>query len=821
MVAGRAVCKRANVAKLARLFATLGLGLGLVAFVGAGCVGFNLQDFLEQPGGQQPATDPVPTGRVPEAVQVTTLLINDAQVTADVHVLYLIQDQTVHEAYLALVASPGPGNTVLVGPDEAAVVVVEGTFAAPSNEPLHKTAAETQSFGPLIYQAGIDFNDGDVLEIHLDLSEPPEREPPNEPPSITLTHPTGPLYVQLCRILTITWQDFDDHGTAAIDIWYSDSPVLGQGQTEGKINQAPIDQATGPDQIDLDTCLLDIGQWYIHAIIDDGSYQGSSVGGPIQIVYEPYGQMRIADLWDYERLLVEADQSGAHIGALAAGDVNDDWNDDLIIGAGDYGDHGRTFVLYGGYSPDPPLVTADQIVDPLGNYIEPVAPAAQAGRIAHDVACLRIRSEAVARITNELSADQGTHVLIGSPDATIIDPDGTGEAVVEADFAITDVLPVPYGDVNFSAVGFAVLGTGMSSAMGVGRTVASADITDDWNDEALIGAPDGDNGFVFAALQYSTQPPLMVDLPNDCMTFAIEPLGPCVGAKLGSAIAGNFDVDDDWVVDCALGAPGADITEATIDSGSVWVLSADQYYYPGQVGLLSQATRSPQSLADQPTRHPNGVIVGPSPPVKQWRIDGAASGDQFGYALAVGDLEGDESPDDLVVGAPGAGGGAGKVYVLNGTEQGGLGEQTLPVAAATIASSGMGFEFVGPAGGEVGAAVAVTDLNDDWKDDIVIGAPGSYGGAGAIYVIYGHTLPTLPSIVNLTQVGASLPGLLIVGQPGEQLGGDLTGLGWFDAGHSTDIAAAARNADVDGAGPGTDHGRVYLLFGLMITYGDD
>ena len=185
MVAGRAVCKRANVAKLARLFATLGLGLGLIGFVGAGCVGFNLQDFLDQPGGQQPATDPVPTGRVPEAVEVTTLLINDAQVTADVHVLYLIQDQTVHEAYLALAASPGPGNTALVGPDEAAVVVVEGTFAAPPDEPLHKTAAETQSFGPLIYQAGVDFDDGDVLEIHLDLSEPPEREPPNEPPSIS------------------------------------------------------------------------------------------------------------------------------------------------------------------------------------------------------------------------------------------------------------------------------------------------------------------------------------------------------------------------------------------------------------------------------------------------------------------------------------------------------------------------------------------------------------------------------------------------------------------------------------------------------------
>ncbi len=107
-------------------------------------------------------------------------------------------------------------------------------------------------------------------------------------------------------------------------------------------------------------------------------------------------------------------------------------------------------------------------------------------------------------------------------------------------------------------------------------------------------------------------------------------------------------------------------------------------------------------------------------------MQGAATDDWAGSALAAGDVNGD-GVDDLVIGAPGSDSGgnlAGAVYVASGP---------LP----TTSDLDDALVLVGSeVGGAAGTTVAVPgDLDGDGNADVAIGAPGS--GAGRAYVVLG------------------------------------------------------------------------------------
>jgi hypothetical protein len=55
-----------------------------------------------------------------------------------------------------------------------------------------------------------------------------------------------------------------------------------------------------------------------------------------------------------------------------------------------------------------------------------------------------------------------------------------------------------------------------------------------------------------------------------------------------------------------------------------------------------------------------------------------------------------------------------------------------PSKILTLTNSGLGS---GAQGDEFGAAVVLADLNDDRCSDIIVGAPGSNGGAGRVHVV--------------------------------------------------------------------------------------
>ena len=214
------------------------------------------------------------------------------------------------------------------------------------------------------------------------------------------------------------------------------------------------------------------------------------------------------------------------------------------------------------------------------------------------------------------------------------------------------------------------------------------------------------------------------------------------GAASGSAMAvGDFDADG--YDDVAVGAPGANR-----GAGAVTV------FFGGGAGMHSHAAVN---------------LVQP----------GAASepGDAFGFALAAGDFDADQS-DDLVVGAPGENAGAGAVSVFH--TQGAGSARFRPARVFTQLGSRP------ERGDRFGAALATGDFDRDSQDELVAGAPGEDAGtvrdAGAITILAsGEETGVVAAGARLLLQRAGRP------ETGDRFGSALA-TGDFDENQLTDLA---------------------------------
>ncbi|MDX6658056.1 MAG: hypothetical protein QOH62_2849 [Solirubrobacteraceae bacterium] len=185
------------------------------------------------------------------------------------------------------------------------------------------------------------------------------------------------------------------------------------------------------------------------------------------------------------------------------------------------------------------------------------------------------------------------------------------------------------------------------------------------------------------------------------------------------------------------------------------------------------------------------------------RIDGAVLDDGTGAAVAAaGDVDGDGLAD-VLVGSPGARGGAGSVELLLGRKAPGAIDLSDDAAAALRVDGAV-------PGEQLGASLAgVGDVDGDGRPDFAAGAPGGHGGNGGALVVFGRALPG--GIISERDLGDRA--LAIGGAAfGDLAGTSVAGAGDINGDGHQDVIVGAPSAYLGGLGD-TNQGIAYVVFG--------
>lgn len=247
------------------------------------------------------------------------------------------------------------------------------------------------------------------------------------------------------------------------------------------------------------------------------------------------------------------------------------------------------------------------------------------------------------------------------------------------------------------------------------------------------------------------------------------------------------DFDGDGTLDFAVGAAGADGP----GNGRAGCGAAYVFYGPIDAGVDLQAV-----AADV-------------------EIYGAEAGDELGYAVTAGDLNGD-GVVDLVVGAPGGDGASngksqsGQVHVFYG---GGLS------ATIDLATTGSSLLFFGErAGDRLGEGLLVYDTDGNGSEDLVMATPSSAGsynvvtGGGEIWIIRQENLTSVSTITLVPQMNVDN---YISGANVDDHAGTALAAGDVDGDGTDDLIVGAPGGD-GGGNQLVDAGDVYVVGGASI-----
>jgi hypothetical protein len=488
--------------------------------------------------------------------------------------------------------------------------------------------------------------------------------------------------------------------------------------------------------------------------------------------------------------VVSGDRAGGSVSA--AGDINGDGIDDLIIGADGAdpnGDRsGSSYVVFG------------QNTASAGDFAATLALSDLDGSNGFRLDGVAARDYAGYSVSaaGDINGDGLDDLIIG---AFGVDLNGSysGSSYVvfgrntasSGNFAATLALSSLDGSNGFRIDGVAMYDFS-------GRAVSAAgDINGDGLDDLIIGAnrasPNG-NGSGSSYVVFGKSTPFAATLALSSLDgsngFRID--GVVANNSSGSSVGAAGDINGDGIGDLFIGA-NSDGPNGT-GSGSSYV-------------VFGQSTPFAATLALSSLDGSNG-----------FRVDGAAMYDYSGGAAvsAAGDVNGD-GVSDLIIGASGAGSSSGSSYVVFGQNTASTGNFAATLDLSSLNGSN-GFRLDGVAMNDSsGRAVsAAGDINGDGLDDLIIGAStASPNGAasGSSYVVFGQSTPFAATLALSSLDGGN--GFRLDGVAEEDFSGDSVSAAGDINGDGVDDVIIGAN----GAGSGS--GSSYVVFGRGQEIFDD
>lgn len=368
-------------------------------------------------------------------------------------------------------------------------------------------------------------------------------------------------------------------------------------------------------------------------------------------------------------------------------------------------------------------------------------------------------SQADARIAGGDAGNLGAALVAADLDGDGVTDLGVGAPEENDEGAAYLIYGPILGGYSTSDAGMRMGGTGYS--VHVGAALAAGDVDADGNADLLVGAPDGGiGGGGYSSYVVLGPPPGTVEIGGENDPIRLT------GA--GAAIVADYDyVGNDGIADIILGEGYASV-----------------YLKEG-----------PTSRSKDLTTSNDGTL---------YRV-----GSGLGVALCIlGDVTGDGLAD-IGVGAPDDGNGDevlgpnyGNFYLIDSPELFQVEDDDAPFWSAYILG-------VAEEGGLFGWSIAPAgDQDNDGYADVVVGAPGESGGAGAVYVYSGDALSrandeeAIPAENALAKISPADDGM--------QLGYSLSG-GTDANGDGTSDLLIGAPGDSDG------RGKVTLWYGPLIN----